>query len=54
LQKSLLNVPYDQKKEGLNILSNRFYNRVMRVELLLDNKDLHSNFTPKLKWPFLK
>ena len=30
-QKSLLNVPYDRKKEGLNILSYRSYNRVVRV-----------------------
>ena len=31
LQKSLLNVPYDRKNVGLNILSYRTYNRVMRV-----------------------
>ena len=31
LKKSLLNVRYDWKNEGLNILSNRSYNRVMRV-----------------------
>ena len=30
-QKSLLNVPYDRKKEDLNILSYRSYNRVVRV-----------------------
>ena len=35
LQKSLLNVPYDRKNEGLNILSNRSYNRVMRVGVRL-------------------
>ena len=31
LQKSLSNIPYDQKNEGLNHLLNRSYNRVMRV-----------------------
>ena len=31
LQKSLLNVQYDQKIEGLNILSNWSYNRMVRV-----------------------
>ena len=30
-QKSLLNVLYDRKKEGLNILSYRSYNRVVRI-----------------------
>ena len=30
-KKSLLNVPYDRKKEGVNILSYRSYNRVVRV-----------------------
>ena len=30
-QKSLLNVRYDRKNEGLNILSTRSYNRVVRV-----------------------
>ena len=30
-QKSLLNVWYDRKNEGLNILSNRSYNRMVRV-----------------------
>ena len=30
-KKSLLNVPYDRKNEGLNILLYRSYNRVMRV-----------------------
>ena len=30
-QKSLLNVPYDRKNEGLNILSTRSYNRMVRV-----------------------
>ena len=32
-QKSLLNVRYDRKNEGLNILSTRSYNRVVRVSL---------------------
>ena len=31
LQKSLLNVRYDRKNEGLNILSTRSYNRMVRV-----------------------
>ena len=31
-QKSLLNVRYDRKNEGLNILSTRSYNRVVRVK----------------------
>ena len=31
LQKSLLNVRYDRKNEGLNILSYRSYNRMVRV-----------------------
>ena len=31
LQKSLLNVQYDQKNEGLNILLYRSYNRMVRV-----------------------
>ena len=31
LQKSLLNVPYNQKNGGLNTLLYRTYNRVMRV-----------------------
>ena len=31
-QKSLSNVPYDRKNEGLNILLYRSYNRVMRVD----------------------
>ena len=30
-QKSLLNVRYDRKNAGLNILSTRSYNRVVRV-----------------------
>ena len=30
-QKSLLNLPYDPKNEGLNILLYRSYNRMMRV-----------------------
>ena len=33
LEKSLLNVPYDRKNEGLNILSYRSYNRMVRVRL---------------------
>ena len=31
-QKSLLNVQYDQKNEGLHILSNWSYNRMVRVD----------------------
>ena len=30
---SLLSVPYDRKNEGLNILSYRSYNRVMRASV---------------------
>ena len=33
LQKSLLKVLYDRKNEGLNTLSTRSYNRVVRVLL---------------------
>ena len=35
-KKSLLNVPYDRKKEGLNILSYRSYNRMVRVSRLVN------------------
>ena len=37
-QKSLLNVRYDRKNEGLNILSTRSYNRVVRVPPCMDKK----------------
>ena len=37
-QKSLSNVQYDQKNEGLNILSNWSYNRMVRVGLFSANR----------------
>ena len=42
-QKSLLNVPYDRKNEGLDILSYRSYNRMVRVCLIQNYMFFHQN-----------
>ena len=48
-QKSLLNVPYDRKNEGLNILAYRSYNRMVRVLTRRVSFSIFSDHLPTFK-----
>ena len=52
-QKSLLNVRYDRKNEGLCILSNRSHNRMVRVDTIVELKWCHVWFEVEQVYSFL-